>query len=158
MPPGSEAAGPGAGDVPGLPRTFRPFGVRIAILATGVVLLLVVAVMWLALPADVRAQFTALQILTLLLLGAMFYAAGFALARSRLVARDDGLTVVNGYRTRRYHWNEVLAVTLRHGSPWAELDISDGTTVSAMGIQGSDGARAQAHVRELRTLVDRLTR
>jgi hypothetical protein len=157
MPPGSEAA-PGAGEAPELPRTFRPFGVRIAIIATGAVLLVAVVVMWLALPAAVRAQFTAFQILTLLVLGGMFYAAGFALARSRLVARDDGLTVVNGYRTRRYHWNEVLAVTLRNGSPWAELDISDGTTVSAMGIQGSDGARARAHVRELRTLVDRLTR
>ena len=80
-------------------------------------------------------------------LGLMFYAGGFALARSRLVAREDGLTVVNGYRTRGFEWNEVVAVTLRPGSPWAVLDLTDGTSVPAMGIQGSDGARASAQVR-----------
>ncbi len=90
-------------------------------------------------------------------LGLLLYAGGYALARSRLVARENGLTVVNGYRTRRYEWNEILAVTLGPGSPWAVLDIADGTTVPAMGIQGSDGARAQAQVRRLRLLVERLT-
>ncbi len=64
---------------------------------------------------------------------------------------------MNGYRTRRFDWNEVLAVTLRPGSPWAELDLADGTTVAAMGIQGSDGDRARAQVRRLRGLVDALT-
>jgi hypothetical protein len=38
------------------------------------------------------------------------------------------------------------------------LDLSDGTTVAAMGIQGSDGPRAARQVREVRTLVERLTR
>ena len=83
----------------------------------------------------------------------MFYAGGFALARSRLVAREDGLTVVNGYRSRRFAWAEVVQVTLRPGSPWAVLDVADGTTVAAMGIQGSDGSRATAQVRRLRTLI-----
>ena len=55
--------------------------------------------------------------------------------------------MVNGYRSRRFEWNEVVAVTLRPGSPWAVLDLADGTTVPAMGIQGSDGARATAQVR-----------
>lgn len=141
-----------------LPHTFRPFGVRLAIFVLGGLLVLVVAVMWFALPADIRDQFTALQLVTVLLLGLMFYAAGFALARSRVVAREDGLTVVNGYRTRRFEWNEVLAVSLRSGSPWAEIDLSNGTTVAAMGIQGSDGPRALKQVREVRALVDRLTR
>jgi hypothetical protein len=141
-----------------LPRTFRPFGVRLAIYVLGALLVLVVLVIWFALPADIREQFTALQIVTILILGGMFYACGYALARSRVVAREDGLTVVNGYRTRRFEWNEILAVSLRSGSPWAEIDLSDGTTVPAMGIQGSDGPRAMQQVREVRALVDRLTR
>jgi Bacterial PH domain len=149
MPAGSDVA---------LPHTFRPFGVRLAIFVLGGLLVLVVLVMWFALPAEIRAQFTALQLGTVIFLGLLFYAAGFALARSRLVAREDGLTVVNGYRTRRFEWNEVLAVSLRNGSPWAEIDLSDGTTVAAMGIQGSDGPRAMRQVREVRALVDRLTR
>jgi hypothetical protein len=149
MPVGSETT---------LPRTFRPRGVRIAIYAMGALLLLVAVVMWLALPAEIRAQFTAFQVLTILGLGLVYYVGGFALARSRLVAREDGLTVVNGYRTRRLAWNQVLAVRLRAGAPWAELDLSDGTTVSAMGIQGSDGAAAVRQVHEVRELVERLTR
>ncbi len=123
-----------------LPQTFRPLGVRIAINAAAAALTLVVVVMWFALPPDIRAQFTAFQVLTVIALGGGFYAFGFALARSRVVAREDGLVVVNGYRTRRFEWNEVLSVQLRAGSPWAVLDLSDGTTVAAMGIQGSDGS------------------
>jgi hypothetical protein len=143
---------------PSLPQTFRPLGVRIVIYVMGALLVLVTVVMWFAFPPEIRAQFTAFQVLTVIGFGAMFYAGGYALARSRLVAREDGLTVVNGYRTRRLEWNQVLAVTLRSGGPWAELDLSDGTTVAAMGIQGSDGTRAMRQVREVRELVERLTR
>jgi hypothetical protein len=35
------------------------------------------------------------------------------------------------------------------------LDLADGTTASAMGIQGSDGDRARLAVRQLRALIDR---
>jgi hypothetical protein len=151
-------AGSDADSEVGLPLTFRPLGVRIAINAAGALLLVVALGMWFALPAAVRAQFTVAQILTILALGAMMYVGGFALARSRVVARAEGLTVVNGYKTRRFEWNQVLAVQLRSGSPWAMLDLSDGTSVPAMGIQGSDGPRAVQQVREVRALVARLTR
>jgi hypothetical protein len=150
---------PAASDTPvALPHTFRPLGVRIAIYVLGLLLLVFTVVMWLAFPAEIRAQFTTFQKLTVVAFGVGLAACGYALARSRLVARESGLTVVNGYRTRRYEWNEVLAVSLRPGSPWAVLDLSDGTSVPAMGIQGSDGSRATAQVRQVRALVDRLTR
>jgi hypothetical protein len=140
-----------------LPQTFRPYGVRIAIYVAGVLLVLVVVVTWLSFPKDIQDQFTYFQRATVIGLGLMFYAGGYALARSRLVAREAGLTVVNGYKTRRLEWNEILAITLRPGSPWAVLDLADGTTIPAMGIQGSDGARAKAQVRQVRALVERLT-
>jgi len=140
-----------------LPHTFRPYGVRIAASIFGTLLLVVVAVTWWALPAHIRAQFTPFQVLTLLALGALFYGSGYALARSRVVAREDGLTVVNGYRSRRFEWSQVLKVSLRPGSPWAVLDLSDGTTLSAMGIQGSDGRRARVQARDLQRLVDDLS-
>jgi hypothetical protein len=143
---------------PSLPQTFRPLGVRIATIVLGALLVLITAITWLAFPPEIRDQFTPEQRGTIVLLGLMLYAIGFALARSRVVAREEGLTVVNGYRSRRFEWNEVLAVTLRPGSPWAVLDLADGTTVAAMGIQGSDGARATAQVRQLRGLVNRYTR
>lgn len=141
-----------------LPRTFRPFGVRVAVYVLGTLLVLTCVVMWFAFPPRIRALFTVEQVITIIGLGLMFYAIGFALVRSRVVARENGLTVVNGYRTRRYAWNEVLGVTLRAGNPWAVLDLSDGTSVPAMGIQGSDGERARRQVREIRALVEHLTR
>lgn len=147
-----------AGSEPGLPRTFRPLGVRIAATVVGGLLALTALGMWVAFPPEIRAQFTALQLVTIVALAGLFYAGGFALARSRVVADADGLRVVNGYRSRRLAWNEVLAVTLRPGSPWAVLDLSDGSSVAAMGIQGSDGDRARAQVREVRALVARHTR
>jgi hypothetical protein len=138
--------------------TFRPLGVRVAIYVLGVLLLVLVVVMWFSLPPEIRVQFSLFQRATLLAFGALFYAAGYALARSRVVARSTGLTVVNGYRTHRLEWNQVLAVSLRPGSPWAVLDLSDGTSISAMGIQSSDGARARQQVRQVRSLVDAHTR
>jgi len=138
--------------------TFRPLGVRLAIYVLGALLLVTVVVMWFSFPAEIRDQFSILQRVTLVAFGVLFYAAGYALARSRVVARESGLTVVNGYRTRRFEWNEVLAVSLRAGSPWAMLDLSDGTSVPAMGIQSSDGARATQQVRRVRALVNAHTR
>ncbi len=140
-----------------LPRTFRPLGVRLAIYVLGAMLLAVCVVTWVLLPAQTRASFSAIEKATLVLLGLMFGAAGYALARSRLVARPDSLIVVNGYRKRRFEWNQVLGVSLRGGSPWAVLDLSDGTSTPAMGIQGSDGARATRQVRELRRLIEVIT-
>lgn len=149
---------PAASDPVPLPHTFRPFGVRIAATALGGLLILVTLVIWFAFPQSVRDQFTWFQRGTVVFFGLAAVAAGHALARSRVEARQDGLTVVNGYKARRYEWTEVLAVTLRTGSPWALLDLADGTSVSAMGIQGSDGARAITQVRQLRTLVEEHSR
>ena len=137
-----------------LPRTFRPLGVRLAALVLGALLLVTVVVVWFAFPQDVRDQFSWLQRGTIIVFGLVAAAAGYALARSRVEASAEGLVVVNGYRARRFDWNEVLAVSLRSGSPWATLDLSDGTSVAAMGIQGSDGSRAVGQVRQLRRLVD----
>src|SRR3954462_12531201 len=102
-----------------LPHTFRPHGVRVAIAVLGTLLAVVALAMWFALPGEIRAKFTAFQIATVLFFGAAFYAAGYGLARSRLVAREGGLTVATGYRTRRLTWKKIIAVTLRASKPWA---------------------------------------
>jgi len=72
-------------------------------------------------------------------------------------AHADRLVVVNGYRRREYAWAQVVAVHLAPGAPWVTLDLADGETAAAMGIQGSDGARAQQAARELKLLVARLS-
>ena len=151
MPAGSDPSGSAA---PALPVTFRPRGVRIAAVAFGGVLLATVVVLWVTFPDDVRESFTTFQRLTVIVFGLLIWAIEHALTRCRVEATEAGLVVVNGYRTYRFTWPEVVSVTLRPGNPWAVLDLSDGTSRGAMGIQGSDGARAHAQVRQLRALVE----
>jgi hypothetical protein len=138
----------------GLPVRFRPLGVRIVATTLAVLLALVVAGVWVQLPPHVRGSFTLVQQLTLLVIALLTLGIGFALARSRVDADESGVTVVNGYRRHRYDWGQVVAVTMRAGNPWAVLDLSDGTSLGAMGIQASDGERARGQVRRLRALVD----
>ena len=149
---------PAASEPVRLPHTFRPLGVRLAAYSFGGLLFTVAAVVWFAFPQEIRDQFTFIQRVTVLAFGVAAAVAVYALARSRVVARDDGVTVVNGYRSRRFDWNQILAVTLRPGSPWALLDLSDGTSVPAMGIQGSDGSRATTQTRQLRALIEQQSR
>jgi hypothetical protein len=146
---------PAVSDLP-LPHTWRPLGVRLAGLIFGAALLLVCAFAWFGLDAEIRAKFSGVQRATVVGLGLMFFAAGYALGRSRVVAEAGRLVVVNGYRRREFEWAEVLAVHLPPGAPWAVLDLADGTSAPAMGIQGSDGDRARTAVRELRSVVSRM--
>src|SRR5688500_3177159 len=138
------------GHPPDLPHTWRPFGARIAVWVLGGMLLALVAAVWIGLGAEVRGQFTTFQRVTLVVLGLLLFGVWNALVRSGVSATPAGLTVVNGYRKRTYEWSQVIAVSLRRGAPWGTLDLSDGTTVSLIGVQGSDGKRARRAVREIR--------
>ena len=155
MPAASDEAGGSHAPSADLPRTWRPLGVRVAGAFFGLLLVIVCAFAWFGFDAEIRARFTIFQRGTLVFLGLLVAALIHALTRSRIVAERDRLVVVNGYKRREFEWPEVVAVHLPLGAPWATLDLSDGTTVSAMGIQGSDGARARTAVRELRALLDR---
>jgi hypothetical protein len=136
-----------------LPHTWRPFGVRLAVGVFGGGLLAVCVAFWVLLDDEVRAQFNVLERITLVLLGLMLFAAYYALMRCRVTATAGGLTVVNGYRKRSYEWSQVIGMSLRRGAPWGTLDLSDGTTISVMGVQGSDGDRARRAVREIRAAI-----
>jgi hypothetical protein len=147
---------PAASDgVVALPHTWRPLGVRLAVIVFGGMLVLICAFAWFGFDASIRARFTFFQRSTLVFLGLLAASVGYALARSRVVADEAGLVVVNGYRRHVYAWAQVVAIRLPPGAPWATLDLADGTTMSVMAIQGSDGDRAQAAVRGVRALIDR---
>jgi hypothetical protein len=136
-----------------LPRTWRPHGARIAAVVLGLLLLLLVVGVWIALGSEQRARFTLVQRTTLVGIGVLGYAGLYAIARSRVTADEQGVTVVNGYRRQVFEWSQLVAVNLRRGAPWAGMDLSDGTSISMIGIQGSDGPRAVRAVQELRQLV-----
>jgi hypothetical protein len=136
-----------------LPHTWRPFGARVVGTLLGGMLLALVVVLWLAWGADIRSRFSVFQRATLVGIGVLGFACWYAIVRSRVTADARGLTVVNGYHRRDFEWSQLLAINLRRGAPWAGLDLSDGTSISMLAIQGSDGQRAIRAVRELRALV-----
>ena len=138
---------------PALPHTWRPLGVRVAVWVLGGMLLALVVAVWIGIGSENRSQFTAFQRSTLVVMGLLLFGAWNALVRSRVTATDQALTVVNGYRKRSYEWSQVIGVSLRRGAPWGTLDLSDGTTVSLIGVQGSDGERARRAVREIRAAI-----
>ena len=135
-----------------LPARFRPFGIRVAAVALGLALAAVLAAIWFAFTPETRAAFTPLQRVTLVGFGVTMVLIGYALGRSRVDAREDGLLAVNGFRSHFYPWERISRITLRDGAPWSLLELSDGTTAPAMGIQGSDGRRAVEQVKRLRAI------
>ena len=146
---------PAASDArPALPHTWRPLGVRLAVLFFGGLLLIVCAFAWFGLDASIRDRFTLFQRATLVFLGLLAGSVAYALARSRVVAEADRLVVVNGFRRRELEWAEIVAIHLPAGAPWATLDLADGTTASVLALQGSDGDRARAAVRAIRRLLE----
>lgn len=136
-----------------LPHSWKPLGVRIAIYAFGGALMVVFGAMWISLGPEIRGHFTTFQRATTVGLFLLLFVCYWGLIRSKVIASDDGLTVINGFRTHSYEWAQVIQITIGQGAPWAYLDLSDGETRSVIAIQGSDGARAIKAVREIRALI-----
>jgi len=139
--------------VPALPRTWRPFGPRIAAAVFGAVLVGAFAWLWIQFDDETKAAVNDLEKATVIFFIGVGLVLLNGLARSRVVAREDGLTVVNGYRTRQLAWSEVGAVRMPQGAPWPHLDQGEDERISILGIHASDGARAATAVRELRAVV-----
>ena len=136
-----------------LPHTWRPLGVRLASGIFGGALFVVCAFAWFGFSQEIRDRFSVAEKLTMLAIALGALACLVALSRSRVRADGTTITVVNGFRTRVLDPAQVVSVTLPPGAPWATLDLADGTAVSAMGIQGSDGDRAMKAVRQLRAVL-----
>ncbi|MBM7059036.1 MULTISPECIES: PH domain-containing protein [Streptomyces] len=132
-------------ELPTLPVTFRPTLTRVVLLSVGVAMFLVITVIALMLDrlnAGERASFV--------FVAALFLGVLALLSRPRVTADDTGVTVVNITRTRRLAWEEILRVNLRSGDPWVFLDLSDGTSMPALGIQ--PGMAKQQAIRDARSL------
>ncbi|MQY11856.1 hypothetical protein SRB5_19750 [Streptomyces sp. RB5] len=129
---------------PALPVTFRPSRTRAVLLTAGTACCLMISGVSFLLPLapGQRASFvfTGLLILGVLAL----------LSRPHVSADEDGVTVTNLTRRRRLAWAEILGVHLRTGDPWVTLDLADGTSMAAMGIQ--PGIAREAALRDARAL------
>ena len=140
-----------------LPRTFHgKWGPRVAYPVAVVVLGGIIALA-IALPGGERGYGPADRFL-IVVVGLAIAWVLHRLGAVRIVCDEQGLTVVNLLRRQRYEWAEVVGVRLDPGAPWVVLDISDGTSVPAMGIQGSDGEHARRQATDLARLVAQQTR
>ncbi|WP_329215486.1 PH domain-containing protein [Streptomyces sp. NBC_01485] len=137
-------------DLPTLPVTLRPGRTRAVLLTAGVAIFLVISAV-----AMLLEQLGPGERLSFVLTGALIFWVLARLARVRVDADDSGVTVVNIASRRRLAWAEILRVNLRPGDPWVFLDLSDGTSLPALGIQpGIDKQQAITDARTLRALAE----
>ncbi|MER8009171.1 PH domain-containing protein [Streptomyces sp. NPDC094149] len=137
-------------DLPTLPVTFRPGRTRAVLLTAGVAIFVVITAVALLLEGLGPGER-----LSFIVTGALMAGVLALLARVKVVADDTGVTVVNIATRRHLDWPEILHVNLRPGDPWVFLDLSDGTSMPALGIQpGIARERAIADARTLRALAE----
>ncbi len=137
-------------ELPTLPVTFRPGRTRAILLSAGVAIFVVITAVALLLD-----KLGPGERLSFVLTGALMFAVLAQLARVRVVADEAGVTVVNIASRRRLAWAEIVQVNLRPGDPWVFLNLSDGTSLPALGIQpGIAREKAIADARALRALAE----
>ncbi|GHA42121.1 membrane protein [Streptomyces spiroverticillatus] len=133
--------------LPALPVTFRPNRTRAVLLTVGTAMFVVVSAIGFLLEGLGPGER-----LTFVFTGALFFGVLLLLSRPKVVADEDGVTVVNLTTKRRLAWAEILKVNLRPGDAWVFLDLSDGTSLPALGIQ--PGVAKEKAIRDARALRD----
>ncbi|KRV50434.1 hypothetical protein AQ490_15195 [Wenjunlia vitaminophila] len=143
-------------DLPELPITFRPRRTRVVLLSIGTALLVVFAVIAVLLPGGSGSgSWNVADRLTFVGTGLLIFGVLVVLSRPKVMVDQAGVTVVNLTVKRRLEWAELIRVNLRAGDPWVYLDLADGTTLAAMGIQtGAGKAQAIRDARALRALAE----
>ncbi|MEV7324958.1 PH domain-containing protein [Streptomyces sp. NPDC093970] len=137
-------------ELPSLPVTFRPGLTRVILLTAGAAMFVTISAVALLLE-----QLGPGEQLSFVLTGALVFWALAQLARVKVVADESGVTVVNIASRRRLAWAEIVQVNLRPGDPWVFLNLSDGTSLPALGIQPGIAKRhAIADARALRALAE----
>ncbi|MGW4029854.1 PH domain-containing protein [Streptomyces sp. NPDC004838] len=144
------ASAPHTPEAPALPATFRPNRTRVVLLAVGTVMFSVISAVGLTLD-----RLSPGERISFVFTAALFLGVLYLLSRPKVVADESGVTVVNITRVRRLEWAEILRVNLRPGDPWVFLDLSDGTSLPALGIQpGIARQKAIGDARALRALAE----
>ncbi|MCX5202622.1 PH domain-containing protein [Streptomyces sp. NBC_00237] len=133
--------------LPALPVTFRPNRTRAVLLTVGTAMFVVVSAVGFLLEGLGPGER-----ITFVFTGALFFGVLLLLSRPKVVADEGGVTVVNLTTKRRLAWAEILKVNLRPGDAWVFLDLSDGTSLPALGIQ--PGVAKEKAIRDARALRD----
>ena len=137
-------------ELPTLPVTFRPSRTRAVLLTAGVAIFVTITVIALLLE-----QLGPGERLSFIFTAALLAGVLFLLARVKVVADESGVTVQNIAGRRHLEWAEIIQVNLRPGDPWVFLNLSDGTSLPALGIQpGIAKQQAIADAKALRALAE----
>jgi hypothetical protein len=96
--------------------TWRPYWARIIPYVLAAVVVVGMVVLAVAMPSNWGLGDRIGLIVIGLIVGGILH----MLARSRVIADDRGLTLVNALRTHEYEWAEVLSVTMAEGAPWPD--------------------------------------
>ncbi|MFF1723490.1 MULTISPECIES: PH domain-containing protein [Streptomyces] len=135
---------------PTLPVTFRPGRTRAVLITAGVAIFVTITVIALLLEQLGPGERLSFIVTAALLAGVLFL-----LARVKVVADESGVTVQNIAGRRHLEWAEIIQVNLRPGDPWVFLNLSDGTSLPALGIQpGIAKQQAIADAKALRALAE----
>ncbi|WP_405680265.1 PH domain-containing protein [Streptomyces sp. NBC_00868] len=135
---------------PTLPVTFRPTRTRAVLLSAGFAMFLTITAV-----AFLLENLSAGERISFVFTAVLLSSVPVLLSRPKVVADEAGVTVVNLTTTRRLEWAQILRVNLRPGDPWVFLDLSDGTSLPALGIQpGVAKAQAIGDARALRALAE----
>lgn len=153
--PTPEAATPD----PKQPVVYRSNRLRFIVLIAAMSLVLLSFVFWVALPPNLKAEFTLSQAVTLLIILALFVVALLVIGSGVVKADADSLYFRNGLSRSSYPWSRVHHVVLREGDAWAHVLLiptdrpletdADLDHRMLMGIQRGDGAYATEAVADL---------
>lgn len=147
-------------DEPIVAERVRCFPRAVAMISTVVVLGVIAfsLVMWFALPASLRGTFTIFQLITLLAVLVVVVVLLGATSASMVDADAEGLRLRNGLRSHTYRWADIRRIDFGPGDPWAfvwlapDVDHPEGVRRLLLGVQRSDGLRAERAVAGLRAL------
>jgi len=141
------------------PVVYRSNRLRIIVLIASLALVLLSFVFWVALPPNLKAEFTLSQAVTLLIILGLFVFGLLVIGSGVVRADAEGLSFRNGLSRHRYPWSRVHHVVLRSGDAWAHVlliptdrplaETADLEHRMLMGIQTGDGAYAMEAVAEL---------
>ena len=133
------------------PVTFRPKASLRMGLSLSISLVAAALLGWVMTAPSVRAQFTPVQILTLLFFLALLVGLALGIGLSYVRADGAGLRFRNGIKTYEVPWSQVKAFRYRDGDPWPFVLVrSEVEQRPLLGIQRSDRAYAEQCVAELR--------
>lgn len=144
---------------PTAPVAYHSTRLRFFVLAAALGLIGLSALFWVALPANLKAEFTMSQAVTLLIILGAFVFALLVIGSGVVKADADSLYFRNGLSRHRYPWSRIHRVVLRPEDAWAQvllvptdrpvLESADLDRRMLMGLQRGDGAYATEAVAEL---------